>query len=125
MWNLVHGFRMSSMKKKALREPSIQLIPQEAVVSEEIVLRDLDLHTCSPNDSDIDGTYEFKILKDCSLTSIGGYFSVGFDDGAEYKLTLPTAPSDPATHWKQCIFFLPQKLPVKKGKLLSRTSDLP
>lgn len=115
IWDSMHGFKMSALKKKVLQEAYVLPVDDASVVSEEVVIKKFDLHTCKQSDLKVDDTFELVIKKDCSLTAICGYFSVGFEDGALHKEILSTAPNLPPTHWKQVVFYLPEMIPAKSG----------
>jgi len=93
-------------------------VAAEAVVSEKLSLKHFDLHRCTASDLLIEGSFEFVITKDCNLTGLCGYFDTEFGDGGEFKNLLSTAPTAPRTHWKQVMFYLPQKIPVKQDQKL-------
>ncbi|OXA52471.1 Protein arginine N-methyltransferase 3 [Folsomia candida] len=117
-WNNMHGYKMSVLKRKALLEACVKSMEPCAIASEEVPIKKLDLHTCKNRDLIIDDTFQLKITRTCSLTAICGYFSVGFNDGKQYKEVLSTSPNAPLTHWKQTVFYLPERMNVSEGDVV-------
>lgn len=117
MWDNVYGYKMSTMKKKVLCEPRIEEINSTKVCTNVIELLSLDLVTCSMADAVIkDVEFILKSVRDCMLTSLIGYFNVGFTMGTNYTTQLKTGPFDDPTHWKQTVFLMPKPIPLLKGK---------
>jgi len=53
------------------------------------------------------------------MTSVAGYFDSFFDeDSTKEKVILATGPHAKYTHWKQTVFYLNEKLEVKKETVL-------
>merc|ERR1712198_731271 len=90
---------MTCMRSPILEEASVEVVPNEFVVS---------------NASRV---LELGMSKDCELTGLLGYFDIFFD--LPVPVMFSTGPQDKATHWKQTVFFLPDKLPVKQGQQIS------
>lgn len=116
IWSDVHGYKMSALRKKVLDEACVQLVNGDVIASKEVNIKSLDLHSCSVTDLLIDGEFELEITKTCTLTAMCGYFSVNFDDGSVYQEVLNTSPASPPTHWKQTVFYLPEKITAFAGK---------
>ena len=55
--------------------------------------------------------------QDCDLTGILGYFDTFFDH--ETPVMFSTGFQVKPTHWKQTVFYLPEKLPVKASQTQS------
>lgn len=91
---------MTAMKTRAINEPVVQEISRDSVVSEAVVVKALNLHTCSVSDSVINNVFKIEITKDCLLTAIGGFFSVGFEDGSQHKEKLSSKISSDL-----CLYF--------------------
>ena len=61
--------------------------------------------------------FELRIKDECELTGLCGYFDIFFDL-AEAPIMFSTGPHVKATHWKQTVFYLPDKMEVKKDEVL-------
>ena len=109
---------MSCMKGPVLTEASVEIVPEDKVTSKASRVLQLDLTTCKLEDfASFESQFELEILKDCNITSIGGYFDTIF---AQMKnpVTLSTSPWTTGTHWKQTVFYLEEKIPAKKGDVV-------
>ena len=112
----VYGFKMSCLKQPMITEASIEVIPESKVVTSDAVIHELDMATCELQDTEFDTKFSFVAKSDCSLTAIGGYFDCFFEAPhiAEWQnVSFTTGPFGPATHWKQTLFYLEDKLPVQ------------
>lgn len=112
-WNLHDGVKMdafaSALRAQKSLKPEIMLIPEKDLLHEGTVIAWLDL-----NEVTLDDLNEFKFSevivaqRDGRYQGICLWFDVSFpisDDGD--IVTLSTAPSAEATHWKQTVIVLP------------------
>ncbi|KAG5887144.1 hypothetical protein JTB14_024253 [Gonioctena quinquepunctata] len=118
-WDDVYGFSMKCMKREVLREAFIEIIPEEKVLTNPVVLTEIDLKTCNVNACIFSSKFTFKALKDGTLTAIAGYFDTFFD--IDNKVEFSTGPHAPRTHWQQTVFFLDKTIPMKEGDRLEGT----
>jgi len=116
-WSDVYGYKMSCMRSPILGEASVEVVPGNLVVSNSCNVLDLNINTCSVADTEFSSSFELKITKDCDLTGILGYFDTFFD--LSTPVMFSTGPQVKPTHWKQTVFFLPEKLPVKLNQIIS------
>jgi len=106
---------MSSMKPEVLREASIEIVPASKILSDPSLVLHLDLKTCHVQETEFFTAFNLTITRDDQLTALVGSFDVTFH--LDQTVVLSTTPYDPPTHWKQTVFYLPQPISVKKGKL--------
>merc|ERR1712227_384452 len=95
---------MSCLKKPMITEASIEVIPESKVATTDAVIHELDTK------------FSFAAKSDCNLTAIGGYFDCFFEAPhiPEWQnVSFTTGPFGPATHWKQTLFYLDEKLPIQ------------
>lgn len=116
-WSDVYGYKMTCMRSPILEEASVEVVPNQYVVSNSVNVLDLNINTCSVADTEFSSSFELKITKDCDLTGILGYFDTFFD--LPTPVMFSTGPQVKPTHWKQTVFFLPEKLPVVASQTLS------
>ena len=109
---------MNCMRKPILEEASIEVIPGRVVVSDNITVLDLDLNTCNIGDTQFSAKFDLRISQDSKLTGLCGYFDIFFDL-PESPVMFSTGPQSKPTHWKQTIFYLPEKMAVKKDQILN------
>lgn len=117
-WSEVYGLKMNCMRKPILEEASIEVIPGRVVVSDNITVLDLDLNTCNIGDTQFSAKFDLRISQDSKLTGLCGYFDIFFDL-PESPVRFSTGPQSKPTHWKQTIFYLPEKMAVKKDQILN------
>nr|CAD7260629.1 unnamed protein product [Timema shepardi] len=116
-WSDVYGYRMSCLQREVVREPMVEVISEEKVVTDTCLLTQLDLYTCTIDSVDFTADFELRVTQDDTLTALAGFFDVFFDLPCHVSFT--TGPHKPPTHWKQTIFFLDEPIPVKLGEVLS------
>jgi len=116
-WSDVYGYKMSCMRAPILEEASVEVVPHEFVVSNSAKVLDLNINTCAVGDTEFTSSFDLHITKDCELTGILGYFDTFFD--LPTPVMFSTGPHVKPTHWKQTVFFLPEKVAVTKNQILA------
>ena len=116
-WSEVYGLKMSCMRIPILEEASVEVIPDSVRVSDTATVLDLDLSTCTISNTSFTSNFQLKISRDCDLTGVCGYFDIFFDL-PDLSVMFSTGPHVKPTHWKQTVFYLPEKLPVKESSSL-------
>jgi len=116
-WSDVYGYKMSCMRGPILEEASVEVVPNQFVVSNSFKVLDLNINTCTVADTEFSSSFQLQITKDCDLTGILGYFDTFFD--LPTPVMFSTGPQVKPTHWKQTVFFLPEKVPVKQNQTIS------
>ena len=117
-WSDVYGLKMSCMRVPILEEASVEIIPDSVRASDTATVLDLDINTCSIADTSFTSSFLLKISRDCELTGLCGYFDIFFDL-PDLSVMFSTGPHVKPTHWKQTIFYFPEKLPVKENSSLN------
>lgn len=125
-WDDVYGVNMSVMKAAVIQEPQLEQIDPKDIITDTDCLANFDLMTIDSQYSHFDHKIQLTCARDGVISGLVGYFRVYFDL-PQHKVQLCTSPSSPPTHWKQCVFLLPEPHPVKEGQklegvLLCRTS---
>ena len=108
---------MNCMRGPILGEASVEVIPGKCVVSDAVSVLDLDINTCAINDTQFTANFQLNINQDCELTGVCGYFDIFFDM-PESPIMFSTGPNVKPTHWKQTVFYLPEKIPVRNEEIL-------
>jgi len=117
-WDDVYGYKMKCMRAPILEEASVEIVPHASVISDPALVLDLDLNTCTVEDTQFNTPFTLTITRDCNLTAIVGYFDTYFNL-PNSQVMFSTGPHATPTHWKQTIFYLPSRLPVKSGQQLA------
>jgi len=125
-WKNVHGFNFSSviplMKEKSIQQqPLITIVKPEQLLSQPIVIKDIDLHTVVSEELRfVQYPFEFQATKSGSLHGFCCWFEVIFEGNTEDEtVILSTSPDKEETHWKQTVFMLPDELKVEPGSTVS------
>ena len=116
-WSDVYGYKMNCMRQPILEEASVEIIPGRAVVSDCPSVLNLDINTCSIEDTQFSSNFNLVISQDCELTGLCGYFDIFFDM-PEKPCMFSTSPQVKPTHWKQTVFYFPEKMSVKEKQVL-------
>lgn len=112
-WDDVYGLKMTSMRPEVLREASIETVPVEKILSDSAVVLNLDLKTCTSQETEFFRPFQLTVTRDDQLTALVGCFDVTFH--LDHTVILSTSPNHLPTHWKQTVFYLPQPMTVHKG----------
>lgn len=116
-WSEVYGLKMSCMRLPILEEASVEVIPDSVRASNTATVLDLDINTCTIADTSFTSSFKLQISRDCELTGLCGYFDIFFDL-PDLAVMFSTGPHVKPTHWKQTIFYFPEKLPVTENSSL-------
>jgi len=116
-WDDVYGFKMTCMREPILGEANIQIVNASSIASNEAKVLELDLNSCSVSDTEFESSFAFVMNRSCELTAIAGWFDTFFD--LPNPVVLSTSPATPPTHWKQTVFYLPEKISVVEKQEIS------
>ncbi|XP_015123957.1 protein arginine N-methyltransferase 1 [Diachasma alloeum] len=115
-WSNVYGFKMSCMKEKVVKEPSIEVCSAKDIVTSVSLIQDFDLFTVNTSCMDFTTAFELTVKKTGSLTAIVGYFDVFFD--LDNPISFSTGPHAKPTHWKQTVFSLNEPISITEGETI-------
>ncbi|XP_074095629.1 arginine methyltransferase 3 [Cotesia typhae] len=116
-WSNVYGFKMSCMKAKVVKEPSIEISNVKDIVTNVSLIQNFDLYTVDTNCVNFTAPFEFNIKETGSLTAIIGYFDVFFD--LDNPIKFSTGPHSQPTHWKQTVFSLSEPISITEGEIIN------
>ena len=88
------------------------LVPKEGILTEAVVLQDIDLLKVSQEFDSFVTRVDLRATDEGILAGLVGWFDLEMTP----MNWLSTAPGKPATHWKQVYFPLPRAIPVAKGR---------
>ena len=101
-----------------LTEGSIEIVPNNCVVSNMAEILHLDLTKCKVEDfASFSSDFELKVTKSGNITAIGGCFDTLFAQ-MKNSVNLSTSPLAPPTHWKQTVFYMEEDLDVREGDVI-------
>ena len=113
----VHGMDMRNLGETSRREPVMEGLLEETVVTTPSLLLELDMHTCELVDLQISSIFHLKVKRQDYLTALFTYFDMLFTHGRE-PVILSTGPESEATYWRQMIFCLKEDLVVEKEDIV-------
>ncbi|XP_063913181.1 protein arginine N-methyltransferase 1 isoform X2 [Zophobas morio] len=113
-WDDVYGFSMKCMKREVLTEAFIETVPETSIITNPVVLSEVDLKTCTVTTCDFSSDFILKATKDGLLTAVVGYFDTFFD--LPTSVQFSTGPQAPKTHWQQTVFYLREPIEMKTGE---------
>jgi len=114
-WDDVYGFDMSCIRKVALSEPLVDVVDRNQVVSNNCLLKEVDLQTCKKEDIPFESPFHLQIKRNDYVQAFVTFFNIEFTK-CHKRVGFSTAPEGPYTHWKQTVFYLEEYLTVKKGE---------
>jgi len=117
-WDNVYGFKMSCLKAEAMKEPLVDVVHGNSVMTESCRILDLDLYTCKVEDLDFSSKFTLKVKHDDYVHAVVAYFDCEFKK-CHTRVSFSTAPWSEYTHWKQTVFYLDRSLMVSKGHKLT------
>merc|ERR1711997_1093806 len=116
-WDDVYGFKMSCIKKTALTEPLVDVVPPTQLISDSVVVKEFDLYTLKVEDLDFTAEFELNFSKKEFCHAITGFFDVRFSK-CHASTGFTTAPFAEYTHWKQTVFYLDEPVRASPGEKL-------
>jgi len=119
-WDNVYGFDMSSIRRRAMTEPLVDVVDYKQVVSAHSLIKEVDLYTVKIEDLEFTAPFEMMMRRDDYVHAFVTYFTVEFSK-THKKIGFSTSPEDRYTHWKQTVFYLPESITAKKGEVIRGT----
>jgi hypothetical protein len=111
-WKAFSDPRLSCVSKKAANTAYVESVFPAQLLSPAMKVFDLEATTWENEVR----TAEFEVVmqRDGMLDALAGWFELRLS----VTTCIATSPSDPATHWKQCIFPLDKPVCVSAGDLI-------
>jgi len=115
-----------------LKTSTWDLLDERHVVTDDAVVKLLDLKTCSREEAlGVDPVaFELEALESLKgptqATALVGWFDVEFDDGTQDGpvVVLGTGPADLPTHWGHQVFYLNEAFRVQAGDTVAGALDM-
>lgn len=115
-WEDVYGFDYSPFIKVAMAEPMVDTVQNLALITTPYKFFEFDINTVTKEQLTFHTKFSLKAIDNDMCHAYIVWFDCDFP-GSE-KVTLPTGPMAPYTHWKQTVFYMDQVLDLKKGDLI-------
>jgi protein arginine N-methyltransferase 1 len=116
-WNNVYGVDMSVLTPTVMKEPLVDYVNRDMIMSDSALILDLDLVTCDKADVNFANKYSLKMRYKDRVHGLVGWFDTGFTRLTK-PVVLSTSPYRPNTHWKQTVLYLEKDLNVNVGDVL-------
>jgi len=116
-WDNVYGFNMRAIKDIAMKEPLVDVVQGEAVVTAPYVFKEIDITTVKKEDLDFVSEFAMQATRSDFIHAFLGYFDITFS-ACHKPVYFSTGPADRYTHWKQTVFYLKNDLVVEKGDIV-------
>jgi protein arginine N-methyltransferase 1 len=116
-WDDVYGVNMSCLTPTVMREPLIDVVTGNMLVTDSSKILELDLCTMKPEDVEFSSKYRLTSLHDDKMHAMVAWWDCGFTN-LKKPVMLSTSPLEKATHWKQTVFYLEFDLKLAKGDVV-------
>jgi len=117
-WTNVYGFNFSCIQNMAYREPLVDIVNADSVVSSPSKVLTLNLNTCKVEDLTFLSNFSCKIQRNDYVHAFIAWFDISFSC-CHKPIYFSTSPSSKYTHWKQTVFYLKETLTVNAGDVIS------
>ena len=108
----------SLLWQERLKSPLCEIVPKTATLSKPVSIINWDLYHIKVEETKcLNQVIKFPVTSPGIVHGVALWFSVGFNS-EDFNLELKTGPTDPSTHWKQTIVFLPQFTKVEVSDYL-------
>ena len=111
----LYGLDLTDKQARKKVIPEVVLVQKERLITQPLVLQDLNLKTIHSNFDSFLAHGELEVTAEEVLAGLVGWFEVEMT----HDTWLSTAPDKPATHWKQVYFPLPGAKSVKAHQRLA------
>jgi protein arginine N-methyltransferase 1 len=111
-WNSVYGFDMSCMVDKVVKEPLVDIVNSDAVITNACAFKEIDILTVKKEDLAFKVPFELKANRNDYAHAFLAWFDTTFSYSHK-PIVLSTAPNSKYTHWKQTVFYIMDSLPVR------------
>ena len=116
-WDNVYGFDMNCMSTSIFKDPMVDTVPANAIMSDYCCVLDVDLVHMKQDEVNFSSMYSLKMNYTDKVHALVAWFDTTFSD-LKNPVVLTTSPMKKYTHWKQCVFYLEKPLDVRKGDTL-------
>lgn len=116
-WNDVYGVNMSCLAPTVMREPLVDVVSSNSIISEIAKIHYIDLCTMKPSDVEFSHAYELKCNYNDKVHGVVAWFDCEFS-GLQRSVTLTTSPYFKPTHWKQTVFYTKGDFDVKRDDVI-------
>ena len=113
-WNDVYGVDMSVLTPTVMKEPLVDTVDSQMIMSDAYKILDLDLVRCNKDDVNFSNQYSLRMKHTDRVHGLVAWFDTPFSD-LQRPVMLSTSPYKKYTHWKQTVFYTEQDMDVREG----------
>jgi len=117
-WNDVYGVDMSCLTPTVMKEPLVDTVDSQMIMSEPCKILDLDLTTCKTSDVNFTAEYSLRMKYTDRVHGMVAWFDTPFAN-LQRPVMLSTSPYKKYTHWKQTVFYMEEDMDVREGEVIS------
>lgn len=121
-WDNVYGFDYSCIKDIALREPLVDTVEMNAVVTKPCMIKHIDLATAKKEDLTFTANFSLEATRTDYIHAFLAWFDIGFECSHK-PVRFSTGPHAKYTHWKQTVFYTPNTITINEGETVEGTLD--
>jgi len=116
-WKNVWGYNMSCIQKVAMEEPLVDVVNENALVTNSCQMFYVDINTVTVDDLEFAAPFKIEATRQDHIHAFVAFFDITF--GACHKpVYFSTSPQAQYTHWKQTVFYLNEVLMVEPGDVI-------
>ncbi|KAM9994683.1 hypothetical protein ACTFIZ_007828 [Dictyostelium cf. discoideum] len=121
-WNNVYGFDMSCIREIALKEPLVDVVQPNMIVTNDCCILTVDIMTITKDELKFRSDFKLKALRDDLIHAFVVYFDIEFSKG-DKPVCFSTGPKAKYTHWKQSIMYFEDHIKIQQGEIITGTLD--
>ena len=122
-WDDVYGFDYSCMKPIVLREPLVDTVNSDAVVTRSCTMMDINLYTVTAEDlKNINLKFKLTATKNDMAHAFVIWFDTYFQ--LDKAVVFSTSPYSKYTHWKQTILYTKEPMAIMKGDEINGSMNI-
>ena len=115
-WDNVYGFDMSAIKHVAVKEPVVDIVNPQFVVTNSVPILNIDLQHCTEEELSFISPFRLTAHRADTIHCFVAYFECAFTQRVHQPLGFSTSPFAKYTHWKQTIFYLSDPIALCMGE---------
>ena len=116
-WNDVYGVDMSVLTPTVMKEPLVDTVDSNMIMSDACKILDLDLVNCDKNDVNFTAQYQLRMKYTDRCHGVVAWFDTPFSN-LQRPVMLSTSPYKKYTHWKQTVFYMEHDIDVVEGDVI-------
>lgn len=105
---------MSCLTPTVMKEPLVDSVDSNMIMSDSCKVLDLDLVTCKKEDVNFSSQYSLRMKHTDRIHGLVAWFDTPFNNLTR-PIMLSTSPYKKYTHWKHTVFYMEKDIDVREG----------